>query len=216
MARPADDAQRTVDVPPERLPRWLDRFAERHGAVHSAPGADAVELTAADGARVHAVVPFPPLAVRADLPYAGLIEHVRAERTVGVLLVRRGGYAAGVFEGDRLTRSKVGSRYVQGGTKAGGWSQHRFARRREQQASKAFAAAADVAARILVPVAGDLDALVCGGDRRAVDTVLADSRLAGLARLVLPPLYPVPDPRQRVLDGMPARFRAIRLTVTDP
>ncbi|MGH3095707.1 MAG: acVLRF1 family peptidyl-tRNA hydrolase [Streptosporangiales bacterium] len=216
MARTADGAPRTVDVPPERLPRWLDRFSERHGAVDSAPGPDTVELTAADGARVVATVPFPPLAVRADLPYAGLVEHARATRRVGVLLVRRGGYAAGVFEGDRLTSSKVGSRYVQGGTKAGGWSQQRFARRREQQASKAFAAAADVAVRILVPAAGDLDALVCGGDRRAVDTVLADRRLAGLVPLVVSPLYPVPDPRQRVLDGMPARFRATRLTVTDP
>lgn len=200
---------------PERLPRWLTRFTERHGSIDCAAGPDAVELTAADGAHVLAAVPFPPMTVRADLPYAGLVEHARAARRVGVLLVRRGGYAAGVFDGDRLIRSKVGSRYVQGGTKAGGWSQQRFARRREQQASKAFGAAADVAARILAPVAGDLDAVVRGGDRRAVEAVLADPRLARLVPLVVSPVYPVPDPRQRVLEGMPARFRAVRLTVTD-
>lgn len=216
MSRAADGGQRTVDVSPERLSGWLARFADRHGTVDCAAHPEAVELTAADGARARAAVPFPPLTVRADLPYAGLVEHARTNRQVGVLLVRRGGHAAGVFDGERLTRSKVGSRYVQGGTKAGGWSQQRFARRREEQASKAFAAAADVAARILVPVTDDLESVVCGGDRRAVDTVLSDARLAGLVPLVVPPLYPVPDPRQRVLEGMPAKFRAVRLTVTDP
>ena len=40
---------------------------------------------------------------------------------------------------------------MQGTTRAGGWSQKRFARRRENQAHAAFADAADTAARVLLP-----------------------------------------------------------------
>ena len=85
--------------------------------------------------------------------------HAAADRTVGVLLVRLGGYAAGVFAGapPRLAASKVGSRLVHGRSAAGGQSQQRFARRREKQAAEALAAAADTAAgglRPLRPAAG--------------------------------------------------------------
>ena len=94
------------------------------------------------------------------------------------------------------TVSKVGSRQVHGRSAAGGWSQQRFARRREGQVRVALAAAADLAATLLVPVAATLDAVVLGGDRRSVDTVLADVRLAPLRPLVVPPLLDVPDPRK--------------------
>ena len=77
---------------------------------------------------------------------ADLAAHASADRTVAVLLVRLGGYAAGVFRGapPRLVASKVGSRLVHGRSAAGGTSQHRFARRREKQAREALEAAADM------------------------------------------------------------------------
>ena len=67
-----------------------------------------------------------------------------------MLLVRLGGYAAGVFTGypPVLGTAKVGSRLVHGRSAAGGWSQHRFARRREKQANEALDAAADAAVMI--------------------------------------------------------------------
>jgi hypothetical protein len=149
-------------------------------------------------------VPFPPLV-------GDLVDHVTAVRRVGVLLVRRGGHAAGVFVGDRLVSSKVGSRHVQGRTAAGGWSQQRFARRREGQAAVAVGAAADEAARILL--AGPLDGLVTGGDRASVDAVLADPRLAVLSPLVTGRLLDVPDPRLKVLQDV--RFRDVWIRVVD-
>jgi hypothetical protein len=112
-------------------------------------------------------------------------------------------------------RSKVGSRQVHGRSAAGGWSQQRFARRREGQAKVALAAAADVAMAVLVPEAERLDAVVLGGDRRALETVLADVRLRGLAPLVAQPRLDVPDPRLKVLQGTPAQFRAVRIKVTE-
>jgi hypothetical protein len=206
---------RRLEVAPERLERWLDGFAERHGPVTVTAYADRVELRAADGAAVTAHVPFPPLA-ECTAAYAGLVAHALAERRVGVLLVRLGGYAVGVFQGATLTASKVGARPVHGRSAAGGQSQQRFARRREGQARVALAAAADTAARVLLPVADILDAVVVGGDRRALDTVLEDRRLAPLVPLVGQWHLDVPEPRRAVLDDMPRRFRAVRIDLTEP
>ena len=205
---------RRVSVPAQRLARWLDGFAERHGTTLASAGDTEVELTGADGARAWLEVPFPPLVAAAD-PRDALVAHVNTKRTVGVLLVRRGGYAVGVFAGDALVASKVDSSYVQGTTRAGGWSQKRYARRRANQAAAAYADAADTAARVLLPYAARLDALVCGGDRPAVDAVLADPRLRALAGLRRDPFLSVPDPRLRVLQGTPELFRAVRVRL-DP
>src|SRR5262249_61220022 len=92
-----------------------------------------------------------------------------AARTVGVLLVRLGGYAAGVFTGPsaHLATSKVGSRLVHGRSAAGGTSQQRFARRREKQASEALGAAADTAAAAFGQYEGKLAAVGLGGGPRA-------------------------------------------------
>ncbi len=198
---------RQVTVPPERLVRWLAGFAERHGETATVVGPDVVALTGADGDRAWVHVPWPPLA---DLTVDALAQHATRARRVGVLLVRRGGYAAGVFDGAELRTSKVGSRYVQGTTKAGGWSQQRYARRRDNQAAAAFADAADTAARILA--AGTLDALVVGGDRDAVATVLADRRLAALPAPSGPWLE-VKDPKLKVLQATAEQFRAVRVSL---
>ncbi len=176
-----------------------------------------VTLVGADGAKAWVEVPFGPLA---GAPSSGpglvaaLVAHAVAERRVGVLLVRRGGHAAGVFAGAQLVASKVGSSYVQGTTKAGGWSQQRYARRRANQATAAFADAADAAARVLGQDTA-LDALVAGGDRAAVQAVLTDRRLAHLGALVTGPWLAVPDPRLRILQATPEQFRAVRISL-DP
>jgi hypothetical protein len=202
---------RTISVAPSRLDRWLDGFGERHGAVRYDVTPTSVTLSAEDGSTAVVTVPFEPLDV---LTREGLVAHVLAERRLGVLLVRRGGYGAGVFAGGKLLDSKVGSRHVQGTTKAGGWSQQRYARRRDNQAREAFAAATEVAVRILAPAR--LDVLVCGGDRRAVDTVLEDPRLKDLPAIVRPPFLGVPDPKQKVLEQAGLDALAIRIDVDQP
>jgi peptide subunit release factor 1 (eRF1) len=172
-----------------------------------------VAFVAADAERVVCEPPFAPLdeAVRGDR--AGyepgvLLDHVRRERTVGVLLVRLGGHAAGIFKGTELVDSKVGSRLVHGRHRKGGSSSGRFARRREGQARAALQAAADVAVRVLVPAAPRLDAVVLGGERRALDEVMADERLAPLRPLATERVIDVPDPRLHVLRETPERFLA--------
>lgn len=221
---------RVLTVSPERLGGWLAGFAARHGATTHRAAPDAVVVEAADGAVASCAVPFPPLdplepldadgTDGTDRSYGGLLAHAARERRVAVLLVRRGGYAAGVFAGTELVASKVGSRHVQGRTAAGGQSQQRFARRREKQTREAFEAAADVAARVLLPHVAGLDAVVTGGDRAAVDHVLADRRLTALAalrdRTPGAPHLAVPDPKLAVLRATPATFRAVRITLSEP
>jgi hypothetical protein len=194
----------------------LTRFTRTHGHLSVSADETAVLLVGQDGNRAECHVPFPPLVVDLSAPYAGLVAHVLTERRVGVLLVRLGGHAAGVFTGNRLTASKVGSRLVHGRNSAGGWSQQRFARRREAQVRAALTAAADVAASVLLPAVGDLDAVVLGGDRRSLDVVLRDPRLSSLRPLVLESRVGVPDPRLRVLEQTPRQFRAARIRVSNP
>jgi hypothetical protein len=112
--------------------------------------------------------------------------------------------------------SKVGQRHVQGRTKAGGQSQQRFARRRDNQARQAYEAAAEHAHRLLVAGAGPLAALVCGGDRQAVEQVLSDPRLRPVALLRSGPWLAVPDPRRAVLDQAVIDGRSAEITVSEP
>src|SRR5262249_59616888 len=63
-----------------------------------------------------------------------LFAALATDHLVAALLVRLGGYAAGVFEGERLVASKVGSRFVKGRHKKGGSSAGRFSPRPRDQA----------------------------------------------------------------------------------
>jgi hypothetical protein len=208
-------------------------------------GDDCASFTAADGSVAECHPPFPPpggvamLAARgadsatdaatdsvngaaAPADAAAIAEafaaHARRPRTVSVLLVRLGGYAAGVFTGypPMLQDSKVGSRLVHGRSAAGGWSQHRFARRREKQASEALDAAAGAAVAIFGkrPVTR-LDAVVLGGDRRAVAELRDDPRLAPYFQLAAERFLTVPDPKRAVLLETPRLFTAVRIRLTE-
>jgi Actinobacteria/chloroflexi VLRF1 release factor len=214
--RQASRVSQRFEVPPERLGRWLERWAEANGPVaRTEVRAERVTFVG-DGGAVDCDPPFPPLAatgVREGFDPASLLDHVTRDRVVGVLLVRLGGHAAGVFSGRRLVASKVGRRQVHARHRAGGSSQKRFARRREGQARVALEAAADVAARVLLEHRRDLDALVLGGDRRALAEVLEDPRLRPLTPLLVERVLDVPDPRLAVLQATPDLFRA---TVLQP
>ena len=182
-----------------------------------------VTFTAADGAAAECHPPFPPLRRAGGQddgdPRAAaeaIVAHAVADRTIGVLLVRLGGYAVGVFAGSppRLVSSKTGSRPVHGRSAAGGWSQHRFARRRENQAATALRAAADAAAGVFGRYR--LDELVLGGDKRSVAGLRGDPRLAPYLARATDRFLTVPDPRLAVLTEIPRAFLAIRIRLTEP
>jgi hypothetical protein len=211
--RAATGTQQTIEVMPERLMRWCQGFADRHGGVTSTDRSpQRWTLLASDGVRARIEPAFPPVKVdageSAGLDIGDLVEHALAERMVGVLLVRLGAHAAGVFQGSQLVSSKVGRALVHGRSKAGGWSQQRFARRRAGQARESLAAAAAVTARILLPEVARLDAVVLGGDRRAIDRLRGDGKLAPVFDRAVERFLTVPEPRLAILRDTPRLFRS--------
>ena len=212
-SRPAAGGGRWVEVDPTRVARWVEGFADRHGPPTTTIQEYGLLLAAPDGATAELHTP-PGAPATTDVP--GFVAAAVAPRRLGLLLARKGAVAVGVAAGEELVVSKVDTRYVQGRTAAGGWSQQRFARRRDNQAKAALADAVELAVRLLLPEAATLAAVVCGGDRRAVDTVLSERRLAPLAALRAERLLDVPEPRHAVLVGAIAAARAVRILVRDP
>ncbi|WP_310528328.1 acVLRF1 family peptidyl-tRNA hydrolase [Nocardioides sp.] len=196
-----------VLVPPARWLRWVDNFEGRHGSTSLSVLDGALRGEAHDGSTFTARLPF-AAAYDGGPDVAAFLADVEAPAQWGVLLVRKGGFAIARLAGVEMVEHKIGQRHVQGRTKAGGQSQQRFARRRDNQARQAYEAAADHAARILRP-----GPLVTGGDHVAVADVLMDPRLAGVA--VVGPWLPVPDPRRAVLDRAILDAQAIDVDVAN-
>ncbi len=197
---------RTIEVEHARLWRWLAGFADRHGDA----AVDGGRVVGADGvtADVRSWAPLAGAASVDDLVSASAPPH-----RLGLVLVRRGGYAVAVVDDGHVVTRKVGRRHVQSRTAAGGWSQQRFARRRGKQADELVAAVTDHAVSHLV--GPTLDGLVRGGDRVLVGAVLDDARLRGLADLPSRDLYDLPDPTPSVLDRAIVRARSVIIDLSD-
>jgi hypothetical protein len=214
-ARPAAGGGRILGVAPERLGRWLDGVAERHGAFAEVVLVDdALRIACTDSTTVVLRAPFP---WTPEPPLLGTFTAAaRQPHRAAVLLVRRGRWAVGVFDGADLVVSKVDARQVQGRTAAGGWSQQRFARRRGHQTDAVVSHAVETAVRVLLPHAGSVEALFTGGDRGLVDDVLADPRLAPLAARRRDPALDVGEPTKAVLLETPRQYRAVQIHITEP
>ncbi|TIC86535.1 acVLRF1 family peptidyl-tRNA hydrolase [Nocardioides sp. GY 10127] len=204
-------------VPPGRVERWVENFGRRHGEPALTLDAGVLVGSAPDGAWCRLALPFGGPVGEASVAVTAEAAREAAGRPYGVLLVRRGGYAVALVRDGVLAASKTGQRHVQGRTKAGGWSQQRFARRREQQARVAGEAAAGHAARVLEGLDGPL---VLGGDRAMVEEVTDDLGLgtahpvAGLENVRVDARFlAVPDPRRDVLLAAVADAAAVEVTV---
>jgi hypothetical protein len=206
---------RTVRVAFSRLHGWLGRFDARHPGCAWSWVADGVSGVCPDGSTLTVPLPYGggSAADPSDDPRDALIAYASRPWRIGLLVVRRGGFAVARVAGTRVEQCKVGRRHVQGRTKAGGWSQQRFARRRDNQARQAFDAAADHAVEILGTA--HLDALGIGGDRSALARVLGDPRLAYLAGVPRIPLGSVGDPTTRTLDSLVETMCSVRITIED-
>ena len=107
-----------------------------------------------------------------------------AELTIGVALVRLGRYAIAVYEGQRLAVSKTDTRYVKGKHHAGGTSQRRFQRVRENQIHRLYAEASGVLDAQWRPWMHKLDYVALGGEAATVN---------GFPQRVPDPVPPVSD-----------------------
>jgi hypothetical protein len=210
---------RAVEVPPDRLEGWFDRFAGRNDGVRTTIlRPHEVVVTGGNGTTATAVVPFGPLEVESTfngLAVEPLITHVLRSRRIGLLLVRLGGHSLGLAKDGRVLVSRTDRHLVHGRSAAGGWSQKRFARRRDGQAHDALRAAADDAFEVLLPRLSEMDALVLGGDRRALDELREDRRLAPLFAIADTRILDVPEPRRTVLDEAAERAIAVEIVLHD-
>ncbi len=209
-------ATRSAEVPAERLPGWIERFRTAHGDLNlrCEPGP---VLHAADGSTAALDLPFVPAAGSGWSDVDEVLAHVAAtarSRRYVLLLLRRGGWAVGRAEGERVLAGRVGTRYVQGRTSKGGWSQQRYARRRARQTDSVVAAAVSAATDVWGSPPDRGWELVTGGDRlllRQAVAAVADQVPVRVADRRVD----VPDPRRLVLDAAARSACATRIRVHD-
>jgi Actinobacteria/chloroflexi VLRF1 release factor len=139
-----------------------------------------------------------------------LFEELARDHVVAAVLVRLGGFAIGVFEGERLVVSKVGSRFVKGRHRKGGSSSGRFRRRREEQERALIEAAAGTAGTVLEPHRERIEHVALGGDRAAARRVV--EQLPWLGDKALARFFTVPEPRHRELERLPYDLYAAEIS----
>jgi len=153
---------------------------------------------------------LPPFPVERDQLLAGWdTSQLRAlmarDYLLGVVLLRLGRFAVGVFRGGALLSSKTDTRYVKGRHSAGGWSQKRFERIREKQAQELFDKTCSVVKEQFAPFEGQLDYILLGGERFTLQGFL--KRCDYLQRLsqgkkILGRVLNVREPNQKALEGV--------------
>jgi len=194
------------------LRKRLEPFQGEAGRTVYADGAATVELPE------ETLTVRPPFGLAHDGSYETvelepLFTALAEDHLVAVLLVRLGGFAVGVFEGERLLASKVGTRFVKGRHKKGGSSANRFRRRREKQERELVGAAAATALDVLEPWRNKVEFAALGGDRRAVDAVLeSDPGLSWLRERAVTRFFTTSDPRLRELERLPYDLYAAEIT----
>lgn len=202
---------RRLELSAGRLGRWWARFHEEHPEPTWEIVGEEIVLSSSDGTRATFRGWFPP--TPGTEPIAALTQ---VPRTLGVVLIRRGGYSLGVAAGGELVQHKTGTRYVQSRTAAGGWSQQRFARRRGNQASELVATVRDYVRRLLLPELGADAGIVLGGDELLARQVFDTPELVRLLQRPRREFWDIPDPRFAVLKDVVARAATVNLTVFNP
>jgi hypothetical protein len=204
---------REVWVAPERIAGWIDRFGDRHGGFLATGTDEVLNLVAGDGEAARLTLPGRSLSVGDD-PVGALIAAATDPRVLGLLLIRRGGYSVGVAEGAAIVAHRSGTRYLQGRTAAGGWSQQRFARRRANQAKAALDKAREAVVDVVMPRAADLDEVVAAGERQAVREVLSDPEVHVLGGLLRQDMLPSGPATYAALGDLLTRARSVSVLMT--
>ena len=148
--------------------------------------------------------PFPVIERRVSSGYdvEPLRSLLRRELTIALILVRLGAYAIGVFQGERLLSSKVGTGLVHSRHKKGGSSQRRFERHREKQIEYLFERICAHAQMRLEPYIRQLDYVLYGGERNTLLSLRKQCQFLGmLEERTLGWLLNVREPRQATLEA---------------
>ncbi|MFW0775098.1 Vms1/Ankzf1 family peptidyl-tRNA hydrolase [Paenarthrobacter nitroguajacolicus] len=183
---------RTASVPAGRLQGWVDRFTASHGAVADDLDDGGLLLRAADGATALLKAPWPPdgRPGRGGTELERLASLANQERGLGLLFVRRGGYAIAAASGSRILASKSGNRFLD-------------ARATAEHASRIFNG-------------HRIEYIVPGGDRALVDQVLAQPALKAISGRTRLAFLDIQEPKTAMLAKAATEACSVRITVTDP
>jgi hypothetical protein len=141
-----------------------------------------------------------------------LVNLLKVDYTIGLVLVHLGAYAVGLCQGEELVTSKVGTGLVHGRHKKGGSSQMRFQRRREKQADEFLDRVCLHAREQFESRAKDIDYLVYGGPRQTVMQLQKDCPFLRLFQDRVLTTLDVPDPRREILEKSIGRIWSSRVT----
>ena len=165
----------------------------------------ALEGSSPKGSRLIILPPFP--VERDELLEGWDVSQLRTllarEYVLGVVLLRLGRFAVGVFRGEALVSSKTDTRYVKGKHSAGGRSQKRFQRIREKQVQEIFDKTCSVVREHFTPFEDQLDYIFLGGERFTLQGFL--KRCDYLQRLtpkILSRVLNVREPKHQALQGV--------------
>jgi hypothetical protein len=132
-------------------------------------------------------------------PFRSLLQQ---QLLVALILVRLGEYAIGVFEGEKLLSSKVGTGLVHSRHKKGGSSQRRFERHREKQMEGFFTRVCAHVRSNLEPHARQLSHVIYGGERNTLQAFRKQCRfLSAFDDLTMGLRLNVRKPRQPMLEA---------------
>ena len=216
---PASSAHDGVTIPSlarhQEGPAWIDALERASNQLlRSSTGVVGWRV---GNAGLAVLPPFPMTAIGLepgilDEPLRSLLA---SRFTVGVALVRLGRYAIAVYEGQELAVSKTDTRYVKSRHHAGGTSQQRFRRVRENQIHRLYVEAAGVLERQWRPWQDRLDYVVLGGEAATVNGFVRECDMLGrLATITLERRLDVREPNRASLDrvgGMLYECRAYPL-----
>ena len=151
---------------------------------------------------------LPPIPIQLDFTFdrwelAPLKEMMGKQSTIGVILIRLGRYAIGVYRGQTLIESKTDTRYVHGRHRAGGSSQRRFERRREKQIHELFEKVCEMVRRHLIPYDETLEHIFLGGEAHTIRSFLKHCRaLDHFKTRIRRRVLSIRSPNQRSLNEM--------------
>ena len=163
-------------------------------------------LSAGTGSNGKCVAILPPFPVEQELIVTGwdgsqLRAIMDTKYTIGVVLLRLGRYAVGVFRGTGLVSSKTDTRYVKGKHSAGGTSQKRFERIRDKQIQKIFKKTCSIVHAQFSPFEDRLDYIFLGGEKFTLQGLLKRcDYLEKMSPKILDRVLNVREPNHKALE----------------
>ncbi|MGA2159144.1 MAG: Vms1/Ankzf1 family peptidyl-tRNA hydrolase [Dehalococcoidia bacterium] len=178
--------------------RFLDEIAEN--ASKSPTGAVIFYVSG------KAYVVWPPFPLHANASArcydpSNLLAVLKHDWRVGLVLVRLGQYAAGLFKGEQLVDAKAGTGLVHARHHKGGSSSQRFARHREKQMETFFTRVEGHARELIEPHLKEIDYVLYGGTRDTLQTMWRQcSFFRSLQGKAVDRLLTVREPKRSSLD----------------